>query len=76
MVAKDGADLERKVHQYDVCQVNRNLPPEAPLHPWVCLQLDYAGPFLGKMFLILVDAHSKWIEAFPMTSSTSSAMIE
>ena len=67
----------------EVCQVNRKLPPEAPLHPWewphkpwIRLHLDYAGPFLGKMFLIVVDAHSNWLEAFPMSTSTSSATIE
>ena len=32
---------------------------EWPHKPWVRLHLDYAGPFLGKMFLIVVDAHSK-----------------
>ena len=38
--------------------------------------LDYAGPLIGKMFLIVVDAHSKWIGAFQMNTSTSSATIE
>jgi len=28
------------------------------------------------MFLIVMDAHSKWMEAFPMNTSTSSATIE
>lgn len=48
-------DLEGIVHQCDVCQVNRNVPPEAPLHPWkwphkhwVPLHLNYAGLFLRK----------------------------
>ena len=44
--------------------------------PSVHLHLDYAGPFLGKMFLIVIDAHSKWTEVFPMNTSTSSATIE
>ena len=37
---------------------------------------DYAGPFLGKMYLILIDAHSKWIEVHITTSATSSVTIE
>ena len=42
------------------------LPPwEWPETPWNRLHVDYAGPFLGKMFLIVVDAHSKWIDAYP-----------
>ena len=75
--------LEQKVRQCSPCQENRKSPPEAPLHPWdwptkpwVRLHLDYAGPFLGKMFLIVIDSHSKWMEAFPMNTSTSSATIE
>ena len=80
---KMDSELEMKVRSCNVCQVNRKLPPEAPLHPWewphkpwVRLHLDYAFPFLGKMFLIVVDVHSKWIEAFPMSTSTSEATIE
>ncbi len=30
---------------------------------------DYAGPFMGKMFLIMSDAHSKWLEVH-MTTTT------
>ena len=58
-------------------------PPVAPLHPWSwparpwsCLHLDYAGPFLNYMFLVLIDAHSKWIEAFPVNSATSKITIQ
>jgi hypothetical protein len=38
--------------------------------------IDYAGPFLGKMFLIMVDAFSKWLEVHPMNVATSRAAIE
>lgn len=37
--------------------------------------MDYAGPFLGKMFLLMVDTHSKWLEVHMTTISTSSATI-
>ena len=80
---KMDSELEMKVQSCNVCQVNRKLPPEAPLHPWewphkpwVRLHLDYAGPFLGKMFLTVVDVHSKWRGALPMSTSTSEATIE
>ena len=80
---KMDAHLEQKVRQCSPCQENRKSPPEAPLHLWewphkscVRLHLDYAGPFLGKMFLNAIDAHSKWMEAFPMNTSTSSATID
>ena len=38
--------------------------------------MDFAGPFQGKMILIVVDSHSKWIEAYPTDSATSSKVIE
>ena len=33
--------------------------------------MDFAGPFRGKMFMLLVDAHSKWPEILEMTSTTA-----
>ena len=76
-------DIEILVKGCKSCQENRNNPSAAPLHPWEWpsrpwrrIHVDYAGPFLGKMFLVIVDAHSKWIEVFPMNHSTSTATIE
>lgn len=40
------------------------------------LHLDFLGPFLNKQFLVLLDAHSKWIEIFPMNNITTSLTIE
>ena len=31
---------------------------------------------MGRMFLIVVDAHSKWLEVYPTSSATSSTTIE
>ena len=39
------------------------------------MHLDYAGPLYGHMFLILIDAHSKWIEVFRVSASTSKIRI-
>ena len=62
-------DIETTVRTCAECQSVRAAPQVAPLHPWkwptrprARLHLDYAGPFLGKMFLVLIDVHSKWIE--------------
>ena len=46
-------------------------PWEWPAQPWSRLHLDFAGPFLGHMYLVLVDAHSKWLEVQIMQSTTS-----
>ena len=76
-------DLEGQVGHCIPCQETRNSPSAAPLHPWewpqrpwVRVHADYAGPFLGHMFLILVDAHSKWMEIHITRSSTSSVTME
>ena len=39
-----------------------------PSKPWQRVHLDFAGPFMGKSFLLAVDAHSKWGEVFEMNS--------
>ena len=43
---------------------------------WVRVHVDYAGPFLGQKFLILVDAHCKWIEVKTVTNAMSAITIE
>ena len=65
--------LENITKQCDPCQFNKNNPSKAPLHPrmwpsrpWSRLHLDYAGPFMGKMFLVTVDALSKWLDICPI----------
>lgn len=76
-------EIEKKVSKCQKCQENRKAPPNAPLHPWewperpwLRIHVDYAGPFLGKMFLIIVDAHSKWLEVYPTNGSTTQTTIE
>lgn len=65
------------------CQQNQKMPSKVPLHPWEWatfpwqrIHIDYAGPFKDSMFLVVVDAHSKWPEVIPMKSTTSSKTIE
>ena len=38
--------------------------------------MDYAGPFQNSMFLVVVDAHSKWPEVIPVSFTISSSTIE
>ena len=80
---KMDSEIEAMVKDCTVCQGSQSLPSVAPLHPWEWptqpwsrLHLDFAGPFMGHMFLILVDAHSKWIETHIMQSITSAKTIE
>ena len=38
---------------------------------WERIHVDFAGPFLGRMFMVIVDAHSKWPEVIEMKSTTA-----
>ena len=65
------------------CQVSRPAPPSPPLQPWSWpdkpwsrLHLDYAGPLENKMFLVVIDAHSKWLDVFPVSSATSEVTMD
>ena len=40
------------------------------------MHADYTGPYLGHMVLILIDAHSKWMEVHMTKLSTSLVTIE
>ena len=76
-------DLQMKVKGCDACKRMRHNPAPAPLHPWEFphhpwerLHADFAGPFQGKMFLIVIDAFSKWLEVKLLTAATSTVTIE
>ena len=76
-------DIEDLVKSCAVCQQSRLAPAVAPLYswewpsePWSRLHLNYSGPFLGHMFLVLVDAHLKWLDAHIMQSISSAKTIE
>ena len=71
-------ELEDCAKSCVACQAVKSAPAKAPLHPWLWpakpwqrVHVDFAGPFLGKTFLIVVDAHSKWPEVMEMTSTTA-----
>ena len=76
-------DVEQTVRDCPDCQANRSKSPSKitnswiwPSRPWQRIHVDFAGPFNGGMFLIVVDAKSKWIEVFPMSTTTASATIQ
>ena len=76
-------NIETIVKHCASCQQNQASPPAAPLQPWSWptrpwsrLHIDFAGPMSGKMFLVVIDAHSKWIDVFPMTTATATTTIQ
>ena len=76
-------DIEEKVKTCKVCQLQSATPVTAPLHPWEWLEkpwsrihIGHAGPFMGQLFPIVIDAYSKWIEVYPTSSTSTTAAIE
>ena len=62
-------DVEQHVRGCDPCQQNCPREPEtllyswnAPSVPWARIHVDYAGPFDGRYWLVVIDSHSKWLE--------------
>ena len=62
-------------------QAAKNPPHQVPIpwqptkFPWSRLHIDFAGPINGMTYFVLVDAHSKWPEIFPIISPTTSNTI-
>ena len=70
---------EKMVQNYIACQSGRNKPAIALLHPdrpWITIHVDFAELFEGVMFMIVVDAHSKWLKVIPMSSITMEKTID
>ena len=76
-------DIENAVRACKACLEVKQSPAIAPLHPWIWpskpwsrIHIDFAGPFLGTSYLIIVDAHSKWVEILEMSSTTAGKTIQ
>ncbi|XP_019848905.1 PREDICTED: uncharacterized protein K02A2.6-like [Amphimedon queenslandica] len=76
------ADITDIVQKCETCEVNRPNPLKAPLHPWAFparpwagVHIDHAGPFCGKLFLIVIDANSKWMDVHIVPSTASEVTI-
>ena len=75
-------DIENFVKRCNPCQLSQARPPKSSIHhwdtpamPWHRIHLDYKGPVKGKMFLVVIDSYSKWMEIFPTNSTTSAVTI-
>lgn len=66
------------VKECSICQSSRKMSPAAPLYPcarpekpWMRVHLDCARPFEGKMFPLIIDAYSKWLDIHTTISATT-----
>ncbi|XP_054287784.1 uncharacterized protein K02A2.6-like [Macrosteles quadrilineatus] len=71
-------DIEELVRNCKICSQKRNEPPkdrnhpwEEPSGPWERIHLDFLGPMNGNYFLVIIDAHTKWLEILHTKSTTA-----
>jgi hypothetical protein len=76
------ADIKALTQDCHQCRETSHNPASAPLHPWEFperpwqrLHVDLAGPFLDKMWLVVMDAHSKWPEVFCLNNNASASQV-
>ncbi|XP_022833967.1 uncharacterized protein K02A2.6-like [Spodoptera litura] len=73
--------IESVVGSCEACQAVRNNPPRDPQawivteRPWSRVHVDFAGPFQGKTFFVMIDSYSKWFEAEIVSSMSSEVVI-
>ena len=68
LLVKADEGIEIRVKTCESCQKHQSIPALVPVHlwertnkPWVTLHIDYFGPFMGKIFLVIVGSYSKWV---------------
>uniref|UniRef100_A0A914Z7V0 RNA-directed DNA polymerase n=1 Tax=Panagrolaimus superbus TaxID=310955 RepID=A0A914Z7V0_9BILA len=76
------ADIREFVAICAACKGQAKAAPKKPVtswpqatQPWQRMHIDYAGPFEGSMWLVLVDAASKFVFIERMSITTSKATI-
>lgn len=76
-------DLENVAKDCANCNLVRNNPRETKTYEWEAakfpfqrVHIDFAGPFMGHYFFILVDAFSKWPEVYITKDLTSNTTIQ
>jgi hypothetical protein len=75
-------DIEQLAQQCQACSENSKQPMKVPLQqwnvpqqPWQRIHIDFMGKFMNNYFLVVVDAHSKWLEVVIMHTISSIATI-
>ena len=75
-------DIEDVVTSCKSCAAHRSLPPVEPLHtwPWAShsmqrIHIDFASIEQFEV-LVIIDSHSKWIEAIPLRAATANTTVD
>lgn len=75
--------LEALCRACAACAAEADAPPRHspspwpwPATPWARLHIDFLGPIFNRIYLVIIDAKTKWLEVFqvPSTSATSTIL--
>lgn len=76
-------NIECFVNECEACKTTASRPEKATLvkfpeakFPFDRVHIDFAGPFKGKVYLIIVDAFSKWTEIYEMHNTSAESTID
>lgn len=75
------ADIERECQGCETCMSTRPSPAAAPVHPWAWPQVPWYRVHVdffsleNHTYFVLVDAHSKWIEAHSIGTTSAKLTI-
>lgn len=74
--------IEAMCRSCAVCACEADAPPRHAVSPWPWptrawsrVHADFLGPLFGKLYLIIIDARTKWLEVFPVASTAASHLI-
>ena len=77
------SDIETVVKTCTECSKFGKSVPKVPEHPWCRakgpwqrIHMDFCGPFMSSMWLVIQDSYSKWPEIIKMSSTTTAAVIK
>jgi len=75
-------DIEHLSNSCHICLQHAKTPPKST-HPWTKtsrsferIHLDYAGPIDGKYLLLIVCAHTKWLEVYICNNKTTKTTLQ
>ena len=71
-------DLENVTKTCWYCLKNADNPPKARLHPWAWpehanerIHADFCGSINNYMYIVIIDAHSKWVDVAELRDITA-----
>ncbi|KAG7298707.1 hypothetical protein JYU34_017114 [Plutella xylostella] len=76
------AAIENMINSCHICLSMRPSPPRAPVVSWPYpdkpfqrIHIDFLGPIKNEMYLVIVDAHNKWVECYNMKDNITTSMV-